>query len=158
MSQQTLFAICLFAGVVAMASAQTFDWQSCSKSARYEADKFRDSLVEAGKRFTESMQQTAGQAADTSAFQKDLDKLADSLTSMTDMSQSFSVERFTQMYLENIQTVASLSRSAFRVSLVSNAMDSYIEFGNSVMSSNTRFMQAITRACMPSRRVQPTNV
>jgi len=85
-------------------------------------------------------------------FQKDLDRLTQSISSMADLSQGFDLTRFFTVYMENIQTVSSMMRNSMRLSLFSGALSQYIEFGNRIYGANTDFLERVTQSCMPTNR------
>lgn len=115
-------------------------------------DRYRETLLESSQKFTQNLQSAGSSAMDTSRFQNDINKLINSMSSLTNMENGFDLNRITSTYMENIQTMASLMRNSFQMSLVSGTMENYIEMFNSVYGANTSFMSKVTSACMPNRR------
>lgn len=116
-------------------------------------DRYRDSVTKALRKFSDSMQQSADQVMDTSAIQSDIDKMTESVSSLTNMSGGIDMGRLTSVYMENLQTMANIGRNSFRPQLLMGGMNSYMEFLNSLTTCNTDLMKAIAQACMPSSRV-----
>lgn len=106
--------------------------------------------MKAGQKYTSSIQETGSQAMDTSAFQDDLDKLSQSLSSMADVSDGFDASRFMSIYVENLQTIGRLMTSSMRLSLMSGAIRQQLEFGNTLYQMNSNYLQTVVDSCMVS--------
>lgn len=93
---------------------------------------------------------------DTSAFDKDIDKMVESFSSLMSQGTNFDAGRLSSVYMENLSRMQSMMTTAFRMymKMPQSAMSSYMELGQSVMSAQSRLMQSLTTGCMPRTKLQ----
>lgn len=157
MSQQkSLIVVCFLAGAVALVSGQSLNWQKCSSIVQGAADNYRKEMMNIGQSFTSSLQNAGVEASDISSIQSDIDKMTDSISKLTDMSNGVDMGRVTSVYLENLSTMASIARKSMRPQIFTSMAGAYMDVMNNAMAANTKFMETITENCMPSsRRYKP---
>lgn len=96
--------------------------------------------------------------ADTSQFDADIDKMINSVMGLMQQGTNFDAGRLSNVYMENLQTMSNMMRTAFRMymKMPQGAMTSYMELGQSVMSAQSRLMQSVSSKCMPGAKSSVT--